>query len=132
MLHSSHDSNHWEQDRPEHSFGSFAHLGKRYALLVGLLALSLLCAVWLSGKPVAWANSPVSPVSTSRFPQPWSGAQTFWDRVRAAFSLRSPLSWFLIGLPALGLLGWGLLWGLSRLEAANRKRSELDQETIGD
>jgi len=131
MPHSSHDNNHGEQDRPERSFGALAHLGKRYALLVGLLALSVLTVMWLGGAPATWATSPLSPVTGISSGDVTSGS-VFWSRIRAAFSLRSPLSWFLIGLPALGLLGWGLLWGLSRLEATNRKRSDLDQETIGD
>jgi hypothetical protein len=131
MLHSSHDSNHGEQDRPGHSFGSLAHLGKRYALLVGLLALSVLTFVWLGGAPATWATSPVSPVTGTPSGDVTSGS-VFWSRIRVAFSWRSPLSWFLIGLAVLGLVGWALLWGLSRLEAANSRRSELDQETIGD
>ena len=126
MLHSKHDKKHRvrrtdaRQDRP-------TPLGRRYALLLGLLALSLLTVIWLDGAHVAWATSPVSPVTGIPSGDGVPGS-VFWDRVRTAFSWRSPLPWFLIGLPGLGLLSWGLLWGLSRLEAANNKRSETQSE----
>ena len=132
MLHSKHNNNHRvelaaaRQDKSGHRF-TLAPLGKRYALLLGLLALSLLLVVWLGGADAAWATSPVSPVTGISSGDASSGS-IFWARLRAAFSWRSPLPWFLIGLPGLGLLSWGLLWGLSRLEAANKRRSESDQE----
>ena len=128
MLHSKYDNKHRigraaaRQDRP-------TPLGKRYALLLGLLALSLLSALWLGGAHVAWATSPVSPVTGISSGNALSGS-VFWERVRTAFSWRSPLPWFWIGLPGLGLLSWGLLWGLSRLGVANKRWSESDQDTI--
>jgi hypothetical protein len=114
------------QDKASHRLAP-ASLGKRYALLLGMLVLAMFLAVWLGGADAAWATSPVSPVTGISSGDASSGS-VFWARLRAAFSWRSPLPWFLIGLPGLGLLSWGLLWGLSRLEAANKRRSESDQE----
>lgn len=107
--------------------GSLARLGKRNALLVGLLALSVLTVFWLGGAPIAWGASPVSPVMGIASGDATSGS-FFWARIREAFSWQSPLLWFLIGLPAFGLLSWGLLWGVSRFETANRDDQEMIEE----
>jgi hypothetical protein len=85
--------------------------------VIGLILLAVLCTVALGlqerrSAPLQ-AYSPASPVEAGPGPRAWTAA---WERIGTpAFWLR-PWPWMVVGLIGFGLLAWGLIWGIQRMD----------------
>jgi hypothetical protein len=94
-------------------------------VVVGLLVLAVLCTVaiglWERRSASLAAYSPASPLRVGRSRQELLPQRTLrWQRALQRLGTRAfwlkPLPWIIVGVVGFGLLAWGIVRGIERME----------------